>query len=41
MSVYHTVQNANREQSTLKQLFSVELKQPDPQWKDKKKSVKL
>lgn len=37
MSVYHTVQNANREQSTLKQLFSVELKQPDPQWKDKKK----
>lgn len=36
MSVYHAVQNANREQSTLKQLFSVELKQPDPQWKDKK-----
>lgn len=26
---------------TLKQLFSVELKQPDPQWKDKKKSVQL
>lgn len=36
MSVYHAVQNANREQSTFKQLFSVELKQPDPQWKDKK-----